>query len=412
MKIISNLFLGIFISALISPPLTAQNFSKYFTTANLDTIKKVRNTQYYNYADIGEIETTNKIKGSHANSYFEHALNNYDITNVKELVPNHAVDRILEMAAQEQIIIINEMHHTPQHRVFTKQLLDGLWDRGYRYFGLEALANNNYSDSILQNNAYPTQIAALPISYIEEPQFAELLRHGFRKGFTIFPYERTEEQRAVGRQLKDKLYRDFTQATNIMAVLKKDPKAKILIHCGYAHAVETIQAPTHNWGKEKWMAAFLKEFSGIDPLTIDQTILTERRPLPDNPFYYTKEVDTATLFEDEFGFPFRPNTFFATDLYVWHPRTQEMHGRPHWLVQQPGYATADISFIKENEFPFLVLAQYAEEKEDAVPVDVFEVNSKDDLAMKKLVLKIGYSYRIYTKNKYGEVKQWETIKLK
>ena len=45
-------------------------------------------------------------------------------------------------AEKYQIVMINEAHHVPQHRVFTYRLLEDLWQKGYRYLALEALSEN------------------------------------------------------------------------------------------------------------------------------------------------------------------------------------------------------------------------------------------------------------------------------
>ena len=49
-----------------------------------------------------------------------------------------------------------------------------------------------------------------------------------------------------------------------------DPDAKVLVHCGWAHLQEQ---PTSSWEP---MAHFVREIAGIDPLTVDQTLLGER----------------------------------------------------------------------------------------------------------------------------------------
>jgi len=50
-----------------------------------------------------------------------------------------AKDFILEKSKTEEIIILNELHHNPSHRIFARSLLKGLYKNGYRYLGLEAL---------------------------------------------------------------------------------------------------------------------------------------------------------------------------------------------------------------------------------------------------------------------------------
>ena len=51
----------------------------------------------------------------------------------------NARNYILERSESAQILIINEAHHVAKHRTFTRSLLKGLYEKGYRYRGLEAL---------------------------------------------------------------------------------------------------------------------------------------------------------------------------------------------------------------------------------------------------------------------------------
>lgn len=95
--------------------------------------------------------------------------------------PVDAVDYLLEKAAGEQILILNEAHHKPQHRIFTRRLLRGLHEQGYRYFGLEALSNNPFDttglllDTALQRRGYPLN-SPITGTYVREPQMGLLIR--------------------------------------------------------------------------------------------------------------------------------------------------------------------------------------------------------------------------------------------
>jgi len=53
---------------------------------------------------------------------------------------------ILSRTKNEQIVIINESHHRPEHRKFTSDLLAQLYDQGYRYLALEAIFSNQHSE--------------------------------------------------------------------------------------------------------------------------------------------------------------------------------------------------------------------------------------------------------------------------
>ena len=65
--------------------------------------------------------------------------------------------------------------------------------------------------------------------------------------------------------------REERQATRLAEVIADLPESdRILIHVGFSHAAEVpIRGPGGN--PLEWMAARLKRYTGIDPLTIDQT---------------------------------------------------------------------------------------------------------------------------------------------
>src|SRR5690606_17878963 len=167
----------------------------------------------------------------------------------------NAKDYIIEQSKNSQIVIINEAHHIPKHRTFTKSLLKDLYDNGYRYLGLEALF-----DSTINERKFPIIESGY---YTKEPEFGNLISEALKIGFTLFKYEASE-----GKNGKE---REIEQAQNIQNFIESVPAGKVLIHCGYAHAFENDYPA---WGKA--MAGRLKENMNIDPLTIDQTMFLER----------------------------------------------------------------------------------------------------------------------------------------
>jgi hypothetical protein len=164
--------------------------------------------------------------------------------------PTNAKDYLIERAKVEQIVIINEAHHNPNHRIFTKSLLQGLYNNGYTYLGLEALFNGpkggtligntgnrilDERDSLLNERGYPVFQSG---NYLE-PQMGNLIRTALEIGFVVFSYEKS----GVGSGNP----RERGQAMNIANILKTDPNAKILIHCGYSHAYEGFDVYAKGW---------------------------------------------------------------------------------------------------------------------------------------------------------------------
>ena len=281
--------------------------------------------------------------------------------------------------------MINEAHHQPMHRVFTASLLQGLYDQGYRFLGLEALA---HEDTLLNERGYPLLASGY---YTQEPQFGNLVREALRIGYELFPYE--TQARGDGKE------REIQQARNIRQMIEAHPEGKFLIHCGFEH-INEAEGLT---GWEKAMAGRVKEYTGIDPFTINQEILTERyQPEKENPFF--KLVDTlaeASVFVNQAGDLFRGAPGDERfDVRLFHPRTTYTGGRPAWLLLhgQRRMYTIDPDTIG-IAYPVMIKAYQANESKEAVPVDIVEWQSYSD--QKALVLRPG-EYALDISNLAGD----------
>lgn len=274
---------------------------------------------------------------------------------------------ILQQAPRQRIIILNEAHHNPRHRVFTASLLKGLYQAGFRYLGAETLA---YPDSMLNKRKYPLLGSGY---YTKEPQYGNLIREALDLGYRVFPYEaRTKEDLSSGKN------RELAQARIIAQLVEQDPQAKILLHCGYDHVVEVPL--TNSW--QKAMAGRVKELTGIDPLTIDQQQWTEMsQPAKEHPLYQVMTLTSSSVFLNQQQEPYPGLALGRTDLQVAHPRTQYKHGRPDWLLRGGAYKPY---FLTNRQlalgFPCRVLA-YRQAEFDAgtkpfqtaIPLDVMEL---------------------------------------
>src|SRR6185312_10257007 len=76
--------------------------------------------------------------------------------------------------------------------------------------------------------------------------------------------------------------REYAQAKNLYErVFKADPQARLVVNAGYAH----IQENGRYLGGRS-MAQHFRKLSGIDPLTIEQTMLIKHPPgTEDHPYY-------------------------------------------------------------------------------------------------------------------------------
>lgn len=283
--------------------------------------------------------------------------------------PTPAISSILQDAAGHEITIINEAHHEPRHRVFTRKLLQGLYDAGYRHFGLETLAGSPIVDSTLHAGRYLSMNQGY---YIRDPQFAAMITEAVSIGFHVFGYDKA----GTG---SPKL-RELGQMRNIMNYRAEHPEGKLLLHVGYSHAKEGELGG--RW--EKAMAQRLADTTHLDPLTIDQTKFREMASLDKEQFEYKDHpLENAAVFVDKegehFNFDNKVNWF---DRYVFHPRTKYIHGRPDYVFafkQKPVFI--DFSTIKQAG-PYLLQAYSVEDDmTKAVPRDVVETTGKDGIAL-------------------------------
>ena len=365
-----------------------------FTNYIKDSVFHIKGAQSaaWNFSYIGEIESMHKIWDSNAQE--RNPLTQEQKDSFALFVKRDALEYISEQAKNQQVIIINESHHMPQHRVFTTQLLDSLYNLGFRHLGLETYLGHSKADSIIQAEGYPTLKTGY---YTKEPQFGNLVRVAHQKGFKIFGYE--SEGHANGKE------REINQAKNIQAYMDSHPNEKILIHCGFDHGYEGDLSS--QW--EKAMAGRLTEFTGINPLTINQVIYSEKSKLEfENPYYQLTDLEKPSVFINSTGQVFgeyKNGAWF--DIAIFHPRSKK-YNRPSWMIYG-NRNELSFSFEKaEIECPCLVFAYKKGEKIGyAIPIDIQEtLDKKVNLVLDKSDFEIviwnqnGKALKTELKNKY------------
>lgn len=376
----------------------------------------------FSHEIAAEIKSGHLRKSSAAYYYsyigeYENALKTYDLPLAWDLDtltiedslyfhqfhPVNAFNYLAEKTKEEQIVIISEAHHKPQHRVFTTRLLKELYENGFRYFGVETLAPNVEDstqfllDTLLHERGYPTN-SRLTGFYTREPQMGNMIREAIQLGFEVFAYEKTVRKKE----------RDLEQAKNIIRFLEEHPNEKVVVHCGWYHAIES-DFPKRK--KDNYMAYHLKRISGIDPLTIYQDALSEKKLLPESPFYKKIKAETISVLINEDGKAFNgKNGDTHFDLLIYHPRTRYINNRPDWLFEIVGnqFVSVDRSRVSDRQYPILAKAFYLEETIDPTPVDIIEFKSINDNT--NLVLKSG-RYRIVLVDKENNSYEYfETVK--
>ncbi len=89
---------------------------------------------------------------------------------------------ILNAADKYNVLMLNESHIRPEHRLFVKSLLEKLYHKGYRVLLAEGLKLNNQ----LALNSAPTSNDGL---LLNEPTYGQLFRYAMKLGYSVQAYE-------------------------------------------------------------------------------------------------------------------------------------------------------------------------------------------------------------------------------
>lgn len=268
--------------------------------------------------------------------------------------PVPAANYIPTLAKNYKAVFFNEAHNVPLTRSLTVQLLKALREEGFNTFAAETLYA---SDKDLQKRGYPTADSGF---YTREPVYAEMVRTALKLGYKVVAYEADDQHIGEARERQ--------QAEHLAQLFEDDPGTRLVVNGGYAHIVEQ----GHYLGSES-MAEHFHMMTGIDPLTIEQTMLISHgNSFMDHP-YYSAVISALNpkqpvVFIDKDGKPWslRP----GYDVSVIFPMTQLRRGRPTWLtlggLREPYFVDGTVC---QNHWPCLIEARYADEGADAIPAD-------------------------------------------
>ncbi len=287
--------------------------------------------------------------------------------------PEPALSVLGSMVGDVNIVMLNEAHHVPQHRAFAIELLRLLRKKGFRYFAAETLSA---ADTGLRSRGYPTAKSGY---YTAEPVYGDLVRTALQLGYHLVAYEGTSFRNAEERER--------TEASNLVErVFKHDPQAKLLVYAGYGHIDEGGSALG-----VRTLAQRLREMTGRDPLTIDQTVMSEQVPQArENPIYRhlmaRSPISKPTIFVNAQGQPWTLQPGIR-DITLFQPRSVYVDGRPSWLAiggRRKPYRLPRSICGRANRC--LVEARYANESADAIPVDELAI---PDVQSRVLMLPTG-----------------------
>jgi hypothetical protein len=292
-----------------------------------------------------------------------------DLVEAETVLAQHAardaIATIVDAARDRQVVILNEAHHVPRHRAFATALALELRKTGFEYFAVETLEERTPA---LAARGYPLVTDGY---YSREPVFGDLIRRALAAGYVPIAYEHIPDAPPPANELDWSAriaLREEGQARNLVdRVFAKNPAARVFIYVGYSHALEE-PVDAGEGRKTSWMAARLREKTGIDPLTIDQaTTRPVLAPLGERAFAAVAG-DSAVLVSRAGGgfWTIKP----GFDLTVLHRATRIEHGRPHWLAMGGYRAPWNVpAKLLPKKGRRLVQAFVANETADAVPVD-------------------------------------------
>ncbi|HEU4670420.1 MAG TPA: hypothetical protein VFR91_06915 [Dyella sp.] len=270
--------------------------------------------------------------------------------------PEPATQALARLVHGRQVVFFNEAHNIPLTRTLTVAMLPALRQEGFDYLAVETLYDD---DTRLAQRGYPTAASGF---YINEPIYGEMVRSALKLGFKVVAYESdqpgTPDERERG------------QAHNLYErIFRKDPKARVVVNAGYAH----IQKSGRYLGGRS-MAQYFQSITGIEPLSIEQTMMIPHPdPSSDHPWYaavvHGKVPAVPFVFVDPQGRPWslRP----GYDASVFFPPVRMRRERPTWLdlLGLRRHMFVSGKTLCDNTWPCLVEALYANEGDDAVAAD-------------------------------------------
>jgi hypothetical protein len=237
-------------------------------------------------------------------------------------------------------------------------------------------------------------------TYLRDPVFAAIVREALRLGYTLVPYESMRGEEAGDDTMSTQQRRDFTQAKNLAeATVLQDREAKVLVHAGYSHVLERASA------RFTPMALYFRQITGIDPVTVDQTRLSERsKPGYEDPAYRAcvkagfLKNEPVILFHAG-GKPYSPASF-AVDYQIFTPRTRYENGRPAWMTCGGLRRAVRLDVPEAGEQWCMLEARVPEEPDEAIPLDRCELEGTQQAT---LFVPPGKKFVLWVRDRDGEV---------
>ncbi|NHK28761.1 hypothetical protein FF098_012645 [Parvularcula flava] len=263
-------------------------------------------------------------------------------------------DTIRDVAAGSRVVIINEAHDRPDHRAFVAELAHVLGDEGFSYYAAEAFENPGTDENAFTIIETPDMASGW---YVREPVFGRLVGGLQAIGYTLAGYDSVAASgaRKDTDPLAEITRREEDQANSLVTLIESMPQdEKLLIHVGYGHGaeepIETGADPI------LMMGARLKAKTGIDPVTIDQTMCEGAG-------------------EDVLLKGLQPVGY---DMTIARARLDFIYHRPTWRLAAGDRLVAIPQSIFPDTGPVIVEARMENAPNDTVPTDRVLVREGED----------------------------------
>ena len=280
-----------------------------------------------------------------------------------------ALNYLIQISKDERVVMINENHYMPHHRIFEEIILDSLYNYGFRYLAMEAIFEN---DAVLNSRGFATTHTGF---YPREPMMANLIRKAIEKGYYVFGYDDFTSDREKNQVLN--IYRK---------TIAEDSLSKVLVLAGFQHIDETE-------GTKNWMAREFFLLTGIDPLTINQQkFVTEDA--------FLMVLDTTTL----------KNRGVTCDIFVANNINYEFFATKSdykdYNITIPAEIAEEVQtnpLYRDKPFLLMVSIFKADEyQKDKTAIPVYNHVLNNDLT--DFSIKLPYSnYYYQIRNRYGDV---------
>ncbi|MBL8512105.1 MAG: hypothetical protein JNM52_10720 [Betaproteobacteria bacterium] len=303
-----------------------------------------------------------------------------------------AIDAIAEAARGRRIVILNESHDSQRQRAFALDVVMRLYKLGFSHLGAETFSQ--VVAESMKDGAPDLKTGV----YTLDPLLADLTRQAAQTGYQLFNYEQRPDQRPAGKvdRIARITAREQAQADNIKKWLDANPDAKLIIYVGGQHASEIPDQDN-----VAWMALRLKQMTGLDPLTIDQTAGTPRgRAELDSPLYqaafHTNPISYPIVLVNKAGEWLSREGY---DIVVFHPRLPDSAGRPGWLSMN-GYRKSHSLKLPPLPTRTLIRAFVKGEPDGSIAMD--QILVKENQTAATLMLPIG-QYIVMRELETGEL---------